>query len=96
MSSAKAANALPTALDGFRNVHFTAFDLDHDASDERYAALAEKIAAWETARPGSQPVVIVKAAFHCDLAWRARGADVAKNVSRDNWQGFRSEPRPRP
>ena len=73
------------------HAYFAAFDLEADASPARYAALEEKLAEWENARPGSQVLVIIKAAFHRDRAWQARTAAVAKKVTPVQWEGFTRE-----
>lgn len=70
---------------------FAAFEIGAQASAEQYASVEEKIARWEKARPGSLIALLVKAEFHCNLAWKARGVGFAREVTPEGWAGFKRE-----
>lgn len=62
-----------------------------DVSAERYAALEQKMADWETARPASPVLLLIKAGFHRDRAWKARGDGHTTNRSQQARTGFEPE-----
>ena len=70
---------------------FSAFHLVPEATAERCALFESRLAHWETARPGSLVVLLVKAGFHRDLAWKSRTARSARKVTPEGWEGFRRE-----
>lgn len=56
------------------DAYFRAFHLPASSPDERFVALEQKIARWESAYPNSHVVAIVKAEFHVELGWKIRDA----------------------
>ena len=70
---------------------FTALGLKADASNERYAQAEQQIAKWEAVRPGSPLLVVVRAGFHRDRAWRFRGGGYGKTVTAEKSEAFRRE-----
>jgi len=68
-----------------------AFELDANASSERYAAAGQTIAHWETARPGSLVALLVRAGWHRDLAWKARSHETKKKIAPEQIAAFTRE-----
>ncbi|HSV63794.1 MAG TPA: hypothetical protein VLH83_10665, partial [Chthoniobacterales bacterium] len=80
-------------LDGswLSEAYFSALRLSPATSKERYAAVEERIAQWERAKPTSPAIPLIKIGYHLDLAWRWRTDRAAKAVSPEGWKGFKNE-----
>ena len=70
---------------------FSAFRSGAKRPQERFDTLEETLGKWDTARPGSVVTPIIRARFHCDLAWKGRGNDSARKVTAKGWQEFKRE-----
>src|SRR5256885_7784894 len=68
---------------------FNAFGLSSNASMESYAAVEQRLARWEQARPASPVLPLIKARYHVDLAWKWRGTSYGKTVTPEGRAGFK-------
>jgi hypothetical protein len=73
------------------DAYFSAFAIAADASPDRYAAFEQKLGNWETARPGSLVLVIVRAGFHRDRAWHLMNRRDEGKVTAEGRESFRRE-----
>ena len=73
------------------DAYFSAFAVAADASPERYAAFEQKLADWQTARPSSLVLVIIRAGFHRDRAWHLMNIREEGKATPEGREGFKRE-----